>query len=380
MKSSHIAVTASLLLVAGMPLQAQNTVNFRAAGFYESYTFDTDVGSLQLESISELSVPVGIDVHFGDLADLTISSGFANVRLAAKSGGPLTDQTISGILDTEARLSVNVIPSRLLLLVNGAAPTGLKTVDEDELAVLGALSSDVIGFAAPQMGSGGSVGGGFAGAIPVGRFALGIGGTYKLPLSYEPVLGRDQELKPGQEFRFRAGLEGPIGRRTYVRFAGIFAMRSNDEINTDPQNAVGNRVVGYLSVNQGLGSSTLILYTFDVFRSDPQIEPTATGAAVLPRGNLFAAGMRWTFPLAPGTTLGPRAEFRSSITSTSETDVTMRRAGHSVRVGMDLRRQMSQQFAVVLQGGGIMGAVSDMNRTLVDFQGFRVALHTEITP
>jgi hypothetical protein len=209
---------------------------------------------------------------------------------------------------------------------------------------------------------------------------MGLGGTYQLPLSFVPVAGRDQELKPGQEFRFRAGLEGPLGRRTYIRVAGIYAMRSNDEINSDPQNGVGNRIVGYLSLNQGLGSSTLILYGFDVFRSDPQIEPTATGAAVLPRGNLLAAGMRWTFPLAPGTSVGPRAEFRSSVTANSDTDVTLRKAGHSIRVGMDLRRQVNQQLAVVLQAGGITGSMADMNRTMVGFQGLRVAVHTEITP
>jgi len=380
MKSLQFAVTALLLLVAVIPLQAQNTVEFRAAGFYESYTFDTDVGSLQLESISEMAIPVGIDFHFGDLADLTISSGFANVQLASKDVSVLPDQTVSGILDTEARLSLNVIPSRLLLIVNGVVPTGIKTVAEDELAVLGALSSDVIGFAAPQMGSGGSVGGGFAGAIPVGRFAVGLGGTYGLPLSYVPVAGRDQELKPGQELRFRAGLEGPLGRRTYIRFAGIYAMRSKDEINADLQNGVGNRLVGYLSMNQGLGSSTLILYAFDVFRADPQIEATATGAAVLPRGNLLAAGMRWTFPLAPSTSLGPRAEYRNSRTANSETDIALRKAGYSVRAGMDFRQQVNRQLAIVLQADGIMGSLADMNRTMVDFQGFRVALHTEITP
>jgi hypothetical protein len=265
------------------------------------------------------------------------------------------------------------------LIVNGAVPTGIKTVEQEELAVLGALSSDVIGFAAPQLGSGGNIGGGFAGALPVGRFALGLGGTYNLPLSYVPVAGTGNELKPGQEFRFRAGVEGPIGRRTYVRFAGIYAMRSKDEINSDIQNGVGNRIVGYVSMNQGLGSSTLILYGFDVFRSDPQIEATATGAAILPRGNLLAAGMRWTFPLAPGTSLGPRAEFRSSLTADSD-DTTLRKAGHSIRAGMDLRRQMSQQVAFVLQADGIMGSLADVNRTMIDFNGFRVALHTEITP
>jgi hypothetical protein len=379
MKRSHIAVTASLLVLVGFPLQAQGPVEVRVAGFYESYAFDTDVGALQLAKISEMSIPVGIDVHFGRFADLAISTGYANVQLESKDATVLPDQTISGVLDTEARLSMNVIPNRLMVLVNGAIPTGVKTVSQNELAVLGALASDVIGFASPQMGSGGNIGGGFAGAVPLGRFALGLGGTYQLPLSYVPVSDRAGELKPGQEFRFRAGLEGPLARRTYIRFAGIYAMRSKDEIDAATQNGVGNRIVAYLSLNQGVGSSTLVLYGFNVFRSDPQIQATATGAAVLPRGNLTAAGMRWTFPVGPGMSAGPRAEYRHSHTASAD-DATLLRAGRSMRVGMDLRRQVNQQFAVVLQAGGITGSLADPNRTMVGFQGFRVAVHTEIKP
>ena len=135
MKPSNTAVTVLLLAAASIPLHAQTSVTVRAAGFYESYGFDTDVGSLPLKSIYELSVPVGIDVSFADIADLTVSSGYANVDLTSKDPATLSDQQTTGILDTEARLSVNVIPNRLLLLVNGTIPTGTNTVAEDELAV-----------------------------------------------------------------------------------------------------------------------------------------------------------------------------------------------------------------------------------------------------
>lgn len=379
MKRSTIVVTALVLAAASVPLQAQGPVQVRAAGFYESYAFKTDVGSLQLKNVAEMAVPVGIDVRLGRVADLAVSTGWANVKLESKNASVLPDQTISGVLDTEARLSLNVIPSRLMILVSGAIPTGVKTVSQNELAVLGALSSDVIGFAAPQMGSGGNIGGGFAGAIPVGQFAVGLGGTYKLPLSYVPVSDRADELKPGQEFRFRAGLEGPLARRTYMRVAGIYALRSKDEIDSDLQNGVGNRIVAYLSLNQGIGTSTLVVYGFNVFRSNPQIEATATGAAVLPRGNLTAAGVRWTFPIGPNTSVGPRAEVRNSLLA-GQTDPVLRNAGRSLRGGVDLRQGVNEQLAFVLQADAITGSMMDATRTSVGFSGFRFALHTEITP
>ena len=67
------------------------------------------------------------------------------------------------------------------------------------------------------------MGGGFVGAAPLGKFALGFGGTYRLPLPYTPVLGQTSSLQPGAEIRVRGGLEGTLARKTYLRMAGIFA-------------------------------------------------------------------------------------------------------------------------------------------------------------
>ena len=102
----------------------------------------------------------------------------------------LSNQNIAGMLDTEARLSINLVSGRLVALATGAIPTGTKTVQQEQLSVLGAISSDVIGFSASNLGSGGHVGAGFVGATPVGKFALGYGATFRLPLSYTPITGQ----------------------------------------------------------------------------------------------------------------------------------------------------------------------------------------------
>ena len=157
----------------------------------------------------------------------------------------------------------------------------------------------------------GSVGGGFVAAIPVGSWAIGFGATANNQLSYEPVatLG---ELKPGFEIRVRAGLQGAIGRRTYLRVATIFARKAKDELSGAVQNGIGNRIIGYFSLNQAISRGSLTLYAFDVFRADPQLEPTAAGAAVLPKGNLLATGFRFSYPVSPTFSLTPRAEYRVS--------------------------------------------------------------------
>ena len=79
------------------------------------------------------------------------------------------------------------------------------------------------------------------------------------------------------------------------------------------QNGVGSRLITYLSLNQGLGAAkSFTLYGFDVLRGQPQLEQTAVGAAVLPRGNLLALGARFDLGLAPATTVSPNS-LRSSI-------------------------------------------------------------------
>jgi len=102
-----------------------------------------------------------------------VSSGFANVALTSAVPTQLADQSVSGMLDTEMRLSYNVVPGRLILLATGTIPSGMKTLAQDELFLLGPLSSDIIGFSAPTLGSGGGVGGGFAFAMP-GRYRIDV--------------------------------------------------------------------------------------------------------------------------------------------------------------------------------------------------------------
>ena len=371
----------ALLLTAGLSFMATQAVaqvaltRARAAVFTETYAFDEGLG---LKRVNEITVPVGADLRLGRFADLTLSSGWARVLLRADETSPLEDQQLSGVLDTEFRLGVNAIPGRLIVLATGVIPTGIKTVQESELSVLGALSSDIIGFAAPSVGSGGSVGGGFAGALPLGRFALGLGATYRRPVGYTPLLGDTASLRPGAELRVRVGLEGPLARMTYVRAAAVYAVRGKDELAGTPQPGVGNRIVAYLSVNQQVGRVATTLYAFDVYRASPQIEGTPLGAARLPEGNLLAFGSRFAIPVRRGTEVTPRFEVRLS-TAQDSTAAGLRRLGNSFRFGLDVRNQFTTQLAAVLQVGRVTGDVVQRG-TDIDFTGTRAALHLEFSP
>jgi len=375
----HAAKTVPVLALvcAVAPLDGQIAVATHAAFFAEHYKFED---GFVFDFLSEFTVPVGIDASFGRRTNLTISTGWTDVELKSQNPTVIRDQTMSGVIDTELRLTVEVIPSRLSVIANGVIPTGIKTVRQDELSVLGAISSDIIGLTTNELGNGGSVGGGFVGAVPVGDFALGFGATYKAAFQYQAVFGDPSSLRPGNEGRFRAGLEGPLGQRTYFRVAGIYALRGADKLGGVVQNGVGDRIVGYLSLNQGVGSSSLVLYGFDVYRTNPQLSSTALGAQSLPKGNLFAVGARWEFRMGRRGTLAPRAEFRSSVQAPVDDPTgSIKKAGLSLRSGADFRFQTNRKFAVVLQADGITG-LTRLQGVEYWLRGLRLGIHGELTP
>jgi hypothetical protein len=373
-----------------LPAQQNVVSRVRVSSFYESYSVDS---LFAFSKISELTIPVGIDLALGRIATATLSSGFVRADLTSAGQG-LADQSLSGLLDTEVRLSVNVFRGRLLAVVSGAIPTGIRSVKDSAVSVLGAIASDVIGFAVPTLGSGGGVGGGLVGALPVGRMALGIGATYTYPLSYQPVVGRTAKIKPGAELRARAGLEGPLGRKTYLRTAGVVALRQKDVLADTTRPGIGARVIGYLEVTQGLGNMQLTLYGFDVYRSSAQWEGTPVGGTALPKGNLVVGGLRYAIALGRSFEITPKVEYRYSRqapgawTDTSNppdgtvdgfVEGPLEKAGTSFRFGLDLRQQLAQHLAVVLTGSGLLGSVRQAG-TDVGLNGYRAGLLLDFTP
>ncbi len=367
----------TIVVVAGFApaLIAQGLAVARVGSFVERYTFDA---GLVFKNVTQYTVPVGVDIQLGRFATLALSTGYVRVELDAEDQSALSDQTLEGALDSQARLAINVIPGRLVLLATGAVPTGIGRVRQEELAILGIIASDIIGFTASDLGNGGNIGGGFVGAFPIGKFAFGLGATFQELLSYDPVVGEQASLKPGREVRVRGGIEGPLARRTYLRVAGVYAARAKDEVGGQTQNGVGDRIVAYVSLDQAIGASSLSIYGYDVHRSDPQIETTAIGAGLLPRSNLFVGGVRLDIPVGPKATIAPRGEFRNSLAAPDTSNTKLRLAGRSVRLGVDIRGQLDRRFAVILRGDGITGFVVQDGH--IGFRGFRISLNVELVP
>jgi len=374
MNSPRTVLAFMFLSVAGLP--AQTTVEAGTALLAERYTFDA---GLAYSAVTEFSLPVTVSAALSRRAALTVSGGLTRVSLTGVSGGP-ADQDLTGLVDTEARLVMAVVPDRLSLLLTAVLPTGTEALEVEESSILTALSSQVIGFSTTSLGSGGRAGVGMVGTIPAGDMALGIAGSYTHSMSYGPVVGQPGQWKPGGQLRLRAGMEGAVGVRTYLRLSSIVLIRQEDQVDGLDLGQTGTQVHGYVSLNHGLAAGSLTLYAMDSFRSAPQIEATAVGSALLPRGNLLALGGRLELPVARGARLVPRIEVRRL--SEASRDPTrgdrLEAAGTTLRVGADLRMPVSPDFAVVVEGNGLFGNVGDGVGGTVGVRGFRLGLHLAV--
>jgi len=368
------------LTLLTVPASAAGQVNVavRGAALFESYKFSGNLGSA-FDHVSELSLPLTLSAQLGRRTALTVATGYARVSISNQGR---ETSLITGVLDTELRLAFQAVPDRITIFTTSRFPTGIASLEQSDLLVLGVLARDVIGFSSSNLGGGGAVGGGIAVSAPVGRMALGLAASFTENGTFRPVQGLAGEFRPGGEIRARLGLEGPIAQRSFLQMSGIFTHHGEDEVSGASQSSVGNTFSGSVSLNQGLGATTLTLYVFDLYRSASGLVPTAVGTAFLNRGNLFAAGARWSFPLAGGTSLTPRVEIRDSKADTNGSGSGflkgLAQLGRTTRFGVDLRHRIGQRQAVVLRGGTLSGSVVDNMGMDVDVTGYRVSLQLEI--
>ena len=376
MMRSSITLFFIALLALPAPALSQMREGGNLAVLYESYSFDDGLG---YSDISELTLPLTVSADLGGRAWLTLSSGFTSIRLTGDPAFGREDQEMSGLVDTEARAVVELIPGRLNFLATATAPTGMEAMEIGEEVILSALSSQVMGLSTTNLGGGGRAGGGFVGAIPVGRMALGLAGTYTHSMAYNPVVGQDTEWKPGGEIRLRAGLEGTVSTGRYLRLTAIFASRQSDQLDGQDRGEVGQQFHIYGALNQSLGTSSLTLYAFDSYRSAPQIEATSVGALWVPKGNLAALGAKMEIPVGRQSRLVPKAEFRtySEAPRAEGGSGSMESAGTTFRLGADFKQPLRPGLALVVEANGLFGNVGAGEGSTVGVRGFRGGIHLE---
>lgn len=342
----------------------------RSGVFFESYSFGA---GLAFRRISELTIPITVTQRFGNRVVLDVGTAYASASVREANGNTIDH---SGLVDTDIRATVGVIPGRVVFNLVGTIPTGATTVPDTTIPLFGATATDLLGFTTPGFGSGGGVSAGFASAFKMGSdWAVGTGASYRFGASYTPVKG-GSTLTPGGEIRARVGIEGPFGGGKYFRGAFIYTTSGANEIGGGQQSTIGDRVLMYASMSMPFGRSNLALYGWEMRRMQARNAGTA-GTVAVPRGNVLALGARLDRPLTPRATLSPMLEFRHELFGGGAAG-KMELLGYLLRTGTDLRYRMSDRATVVMQAQLAFGQLQDEG-TSVSLVGPRLGLLIEWT-
>jgi hypothetical protein len=348
-----------LLGLAVLPgvLAAQSGTVARTGAFFESYSFGSGLG---FRRISEFTIPISVTQRFGDR--LAIDLGTAFTRASANVGSNTVDH--SGLVDTDLRATIGVIPGRLVFNIVGTIPTGATAVSDTTIPLFGATATDLLGFTTPSFGSGGGVSAGFASAFKMGTdWAVGAGASYRYGASYTPLKGGGK-LTPGGEVRARFGIEGPFGGGKYFRGALVYTTTGDNGIEGGTETTIGDRILAYAATSLPLGRSQLSLYGWEMRRLRAR-----TSTLPVPRGNVLALGARLQRPLNPNTTLVPNLEFRHELTGPG---AKMELLGYLFRTGSDLRYRFSDRATGVLQAQFAFGALQSTDHKRVSILGPRI--------
>jgi hypothetical protein len=358
------------LLPVALAGQTANTAA-RTGVIFESYSFGS---GLAFDRISELTIPFTVTQRLGQRVGLDVSTAFVSATVSEAGSGGATI-THSGLVDTDLRASVNVVPGKLVFNVVGTIPTGATAVPSSSIPLFGAASTSLLGFATPSFGSGGGVSAGFASAFKMGQsWAIGTGASYHYGVSYVPV-ENGSEMSPGGEIRVRFGIEGPFGAggSKYFRGALVYTTTAGNDLGAGQESGIGDRALAYAAFSLPSGNSHLSLYGWEMRRLRARDYLTAT--VTVPRGNVLAIGGRLDRPMGANATLSPTLEFRHELTGPT---AKMELLGYLLRAGTDLRYRLSDHATGVIQAQFAFGTLHDEG-TSVSILGPRLGAMIEWT-
>src|ERR1051326_748848 len=334
MMRPRVIIAVLGLAVPSLAAAQAGTTAARSGVVFESYSFGS---GLAFTRISELTIPITLTQRIGSRFAFDIGTAFASASVEQSNGKTLDH---SGLVDTDLRATISVIPGRLIFNLVGTIPTGATAVPDTTIPLFGVTATDLLGFTTPGFGSGGGVSAGFASAFKMGNsWAVGTGGSYHYGAGYTPGGG---------------------------------ATAAND-LGGAAQSTIGDRVLAYAAMSTPLGNSSLQLYGWEMMRMS-----ATAGTVAVPRGNVLAIGARMDRPVSAKATLSPLVEFRHELTGATDTTgkSSLALLGYLLRTGTDLRHRLSSRATGVVQAQVAFGTLHD-GATSVSLFGPRLGAYIE---
>ena len=307
-RAALVASVATIALAATTPASAHAQAlldrSVRTGPQVVTYKFGTDGD----QELTQFAFPIAIAVPMFNRLSLDIATAYANV----KYDGPGFSEKINGLTDTQVRASYALGTDNLVFTMGLNLPTGTETVDfETQGGAAGLIGNDFLAFPISNMGTGFAGTGGVAVARAAGAWNVGAGVSFRRSVEFEPYEQSSLpsgtgaiKFQPGDEYRFRAGMDRAVGTGslamgvTYYKFG-------DDDIGATTYSS-GDRVLGQVGFARPIGATTLALAAWDLYRMKGQL----AGDIDAPKENIANLGATLGFRAGQSIRIEPNAEYR----------------------------------------------------------------------
>lgn len=367
------AVVVAALAALAPEVRAQNDVPVGGVRFLSGVemrglTFKAGLG---LKSASELAIPFGMMWTASQRLSFDFGVRYASAsRTPETAGDPKT--TISGLTDAQVRGVYQLVPDVVVLTLAANLPTGKTKLTDGELLAAGVAASELIPFPVTSFGSGANVTTGLAVAVPLGGWAVGVGGSYRVTAGYTPLASIDSSYKPGGELRVRVGADRLVGQgRLSLGFT--YSSFSEDEFGGSRLFQPGNRFITQGSWSFPVGNLGLALYAWDLYRDAGTLE---IGGGATPKQNVLTGGVVASIQMGRNV-LRPQLEYRVH-TARAGSGSSWSAAGHLLSLSARYQVTLSERFSLLPSARFDTGNIASTGTT-VGFTGWGVSVGLRAT-
>jgi hypothetical protein len=352
------ALAASLLLAFPAVTGAQER-RVQSGFEFRTVSFDSGLGA---RSVRQLAIPFGVVIPLSPRFQIDAGVWYAQAERTEQGGASVT---LSGLTDLQTRAVFEVVPDAVILTLSANLPTGHATLVGNEIDVAGAIASDMIPFPVTNFGSGFSLTSGVAFAMPVGSWAIGLAGSYRVNGEFQPLADTSGMYKPGGEMRLRLGVDRLLGQGR-ISLGLTWSDFSTDEFGGSGAYRSGSRYIPQVSLSIPLGNNSLAIYAWDVYRTAGEYVGSPTTA---PKQNTLAAGA--VLNLNRGrASLRPSLEIRKAW----EDNNGMQDSGTLVSLGTRYNLPLGSRFTVVPSLRFDVGSIVGPSGEGVSLRGFSAGI------
>ena len=340
--TAHAApLAAAMLLPAAVLAQTGGTAFAGAEVRGVSYQ-----SGLGIKSVSEIAVPFAVIWPANARLSFDLGGRYAT---ASRKDSNDSSVTISGLTDIQVRGVYQIVPGIAALTVSANLPTGKTKITDEQLLTAGAIASDFLPYPVSSFGSGFNVTTGLALAVPVGGWALGVAGSYRVNGDFTPFADTTNcpvnngtagcGYKAGGEFRVRVGADRLVGQGR-ISFGLTYSSFGEDEFGSSRIFQSGERYIGQGSWSFPVGNVGLQVYAWDLYRKPGS--QLISGGVTTQKRNLIAVGAAGSVQMGRNV-LRPQVEYRLFSMGIS----SLSSAGRLLSVGAQYQLSLSDRLALL---------------------------------